>query len=79
MVANPDTDELLVLKRLTFKRFTSKELVAILPENFIEHPKMKIFLMSDSYIGLDQEYTIDINKVNEIIEKRAMELKELRK
>ena len=79
MVANPDTDELLVLKRLTFKRFTSKELVAILPENFIEHPKMKIFLMSDSYIGLDQEYTIDINKVNEIIEKRAMELNELRK
>lgn len=71
MVANPETDELLVLKRLTFKRFTSKELVAILPENFTEHPKMKIFLMSDSYIGLDQEYTIDINKVNEIIEKRG--------
>ena len=40
---------------------------------------MKIFLMSDSYIGLDQEYTIDINKVNEIIEKRGQELKELRK
>ena len=27
--------------------------------------------MSDSYIGLDQEYTIDLNRVNEAILSKA--------
>ena len=29
--------------------------------------------MCDSYIGLDQEYTIDVNKVNDIILSKAEE------
>lgn len=41
-----------------------------MPEDFEEHKHIKVFIMCDSYIGLDQEYTIDINKVNEIIAKK---------
>ena len=55
MVGNKDKNELLAMKRISFKRFASKNLNIILPRDFI-NDQLQIFLMCDSYIGLDQEY-----------------------
>lgn len=64
IVANEATNQLLCIKRVAFKRHTQKNLVVCLPEDFSENRNLKVFLMCDSYIGLDQEYTIDLIKVN---------------
>lgn len=73
IIANPETNEVMGLKRLTFKRFTSKNLIVLLPDDFESESKIKVYLMCDSYIGLDQEYTIDINRVNDTILSKAAE------
>ena len=73
MIANPVTEQLLCLKRVAFKRTTTKDMVVLLPEDFVNESRLKIYIMCDSYIGLDQEYTIDLVKVNEMIAKQARE------
>ena len=52
VVANSSTKEVLGLKRLSFKRFSSKSLVIVLPEDF-NYEGIELYLMNDSYIGLD--------------------------
>lgn len=64
IIANSITNQLLCMKRVAFKRSTQKNLVVLLPEDFQREKYLKVFLMCDSYIGLDQEYTIDLLKVN---------------
>ena len=64
IIANSVTNEILGLKRVAFKRSTSKNLVVLLPEDFTQQRFLKVFLMCDSYIGLDQEYVVDLVKVN---------------
>lgn len=64
IIANTVTNKLLCIKRVAFKRSTQKTLVVLLPEDFYREKYLKVFLMCDSYIGLDQEYTIDLLKVN---------------
>ena len=73
MVANAKTGQLLGMKRVAFKRFTQKNLVVVLPDDFRAERHVKVLVMCDSYIGLDQEYTVDLLKVNEIIVSRAAE------
>ena len=55
---------------------TSKNLIVLLPDDFENQSKVKIYLMCDSYIGLDQEYTIDLNKVNEAILSKAADTRQ---
>jgi len=52
MVGNPRTNELLGMKRLSFKRFTTKEITISLPDDFSGEP-LELHLICDSYIGLD--------------------------
>ena len=52
MVGNPATNELLAMKRVSFKRYTTKEMTICLPEDFRGQP-LEVVLMCDSYIGLD--------------------------
>ena len=52
------------MKRVAFKRSTQKNLVVLLPDDFQREKYLAVYLMCDSYIGLDQEYTIDLLKVN---------------
>ena len=47
--------------------------MVLLPEDFQREKYLKVYLMCDSYIGLDQEYTIDLLKVNQIIRAQAAE------
>lgn len=54
------------MKRIAFKRFASKKMTICLPNNFqTEH--LQIYLLCDSYIGLDQQYSVDLAKINEAI------------
>ena len=66
-VGNQQTNELVAMKRVAFKRFTTKNLAICLPKNF-DSERYQLFLMCDSYIGLDQEFTIDFAAINHTIE-----------
>jgi len=68
IVANKEKNELLAMKRLAFNRYANKNLNICLPRDF-EKDKLSVILMCDSYIGLDQEYTIDLEKINSHITK----------
>jgi hypothetical protein len=52
IIGNPEKNEILAIKRVTFNRFTSKNLTIPLPESFLTD-KIELHLMCDSYIGLD--------------------------
>lgn len=69
IVANQATSEILAMKRVNFNRYSSKNLTLALPEDFLEE-KLELYLMSDSYIGLDQFYQIDLIQINGIIQGR---------
>lgn len=75
LIGNEETNELVAMKRIAFKRFASKNLNICLPKNF-KTEKLKVFLLCDSYIGLDQEYTIDFNKVNAAIRRQSAQKQE---
>lgn len=66
LIGNPAKNELLAMKRIAFKRYASKRLTLCLPQSFAEE-QLEIYLMCDSYIGLDQAYQIDLEKINEVI------------
>jgi len=66
IIGNKETNELLAMKRIAFKRFASKNLQICLPRDFVNN-KLSVILMCDSYIGLDQEYTIDLHSINKAI------------
>ena len=50
------------MKRVAFKKLTQKSLVVALPDS-LDTP-LQLMLMCDSYIGIDQIYSIDLRKVN---------------
>ena len=69
-VGNQKTNELLAMKRIAFKRFASKKLTIPLPHDF-DKDKLDLFLMCDSYIGLDQQCSIDLVQINRQIERSS--------
>lgn len=52
IVANPRKDEILGMTRANFKRFASKNLTIVLPQDFIDET-LELHLICDSYIGMD--------------------------
>lgn len=76
VVGNEQTNELIGMKRIAFKRFASKKMTVCLPNNFkTEH--LQIYLLCDSYIGLDQQYSVDLAKINEAIRAENDQLQEI--
>lgn len=63
IVGNPEKNELLAMKRVAFKRYASKNITICLPQDFVDD-KLEITLMCDSYIGMDQCYTVDLMQIN---------------
>lgn len=63
VIGNPEKNELLAMKRISFKRYASKNVSICLPNDFYDD-RLEIYLMCDSYIGLDQSYKIDLLQVN---------------
>jgi len=52
IIANQQKNDILAMKRVTFNRYANKELTVALPNDFLEE-KLEMYLMSDSYIGID--------------------------
>lgn len=59
---DPSSDELVALKRVFVKGSNTHDLAFDLPENPGEH-SFVVYLISDSYIGLDQQYEFNITVV----------------
>jgi hypothetical protein len=59
IIGCPMTNEILAMKRLSFSRFATKQLSVALPQSF-RTDKIELYLMCDSYIGLDQVHLIDL-------------------
>lgn len=58
VVANEYKNEILALKRLYFKDKARKDMQINLPESFKESPMINVYLISDSYMGIDQVFTV---------------------
>lgn len=55
IIGNPTKNDLLAIKRVSFKSNIGKKLTIVLPNDFLLE-KLDLYLMSDSYFGLDQYY-----------------------
>lgn len=66
ILANASKKDILAMKRVTFNRFATKNLSVALPEDFLEE-KIELYLLCDSYIGLDQLHSIDLIKINGVL------------
>lgn len=55
-------NNLLGVKRAILKKTTTANIVIGLPSSFSDNPSLKIFVMSDSYCGLDQELSHDLQQ-----------------
>ena len=51
------------MKRISFKRYANKNVSICLPNDFYDD-RLEIYLMCDSYIGIDQSYKIDLLQIN---------------
>lgn len=60
VVGNPNKNKVLDVKKTFFKTKLHKEIQINLPENIKESPNLMVYLISDSYIGLDQVFTVDL-------------------
>jgi hypothetical protein len=58
ILGDEETGELLALKRISFRRRMSTKLAFGTPED-AGRQKMALYLMSDSYIGVDQQYELE--------------------
>mmetsp|Transcript_29268 Transcript_29268/g.26730 ORF Transcript_29268/g.26730 Transcript_29268/m.26730 type:complete len:166 (-) Transcript_29268:51-548(-) len=54
----PSQNELLFVKKISFKDKLKREMQINLPFSFENDPKINVYLISDSYIGIDQINTI---------------------
>ena len=62
IVGDPAEDKVLCHKKVYFKDKARKKMQICLPEDFKKSQELVVYLMSDSYIGLDQIYTLRIGK-----------------
>jgi hypothetical protein len=56
-LGDPQTGELLALKRFSFRRQTTISIIFEVPEQYGFY-NYALYFMSDSYMGLDQQYYI---------------------
>lgn len=59
VVGNPSTNQLLAIKRLTVNQINKAQLEFVINESG-KH-KLKLYFMSDSYLGADQEFDIIVD------------------
>ena len=58
VVGNTHKNKVLEVKKTFFKNKLIKEIQVNLPANLKESPSLMVYLISDSYIGLDQVFPI---------------------
>ena len=63
IVGNTKTNEVLAFEKVAFKEKKNKKINFTAPEN-IDESSIKLYIMSDSYFGLDQEYNLNLQQIN---------------
>ena len=63
IIGNIKTNEVLAFEKLAFKEKRNKKINFTAPKE-IDEDSIKLFIMSDSYFGLDQEYNLNLKKIN---------------
>lgn len=62
VIVGDHQNNLLGLKRAILKTHRDVDIRVGLPQDFTTNPNLKIFVMSDSYCGLDQEIAHDLKQ-----------------
>ena len=69
ILGNVKTNEVLAFEKVAFKEKRNCKINFTVPKN-IDEDSIKLYIMSDSYFGLDQEYNINLKHINQgIMEK----------
>ena len=63
ILGNVKTNEVLAFEKVAFKEKRNCKITFTAP-NIIDEDSIKLYIMSDSYFGLDQEYNINLKKIN---------------
>ena len=63
IIGNVKTNEVLAFEKLAFKEKRNKKINFTAPKD-IDEDSIKLYIMSDSYFGLDQEYNINLKQIN---------------
>ena len=69
IIGNVKTNEILAFEKISFKGKITKNIDFTAPE-IIDNDSLQLFVMSDTYFGLDQQYTICLKDINERIMKK---------
>jgi hypothetical protein len=63
ILGNVKTNEVLAFEKVAFKEKRNCKITFTAPKN-IDEDSIKLYIMSDSYFGLDQEYNVNLKKIN---------------
>jgi len=63
IVGNVKTNEVLAFEKIAFKEKRNRKINFMAPRE-IDEDSIKLYIMSDSYFGLDQEYNLNLKQIN---------------
>ncbi len=63
IIGNVKTNEVLAFEKLAFKEKRNRKINFTAPKE-IDEDSIKLYIMSDSYFGLDQEYNLNLKQIN---------------
>ena len=77
IIGNIKTNEILAFEKIAFKEKRNRKINFTAPKN-IDEDSIKLYIISDSYFGLDQEYNLNLKQINKGIKDKygIIELKE---
>ena len=64
IIGNVKTNEVLAFEKIAFKEKRNRKINFTAPKN-IDEDSIKLYILSDSYFGLDQEYNLNLKQINE--------------
>ena len=63
IVGNVKTNEVLAFEKIAFKEKRNRKINFMAPRE-IDEDSIKLYILSDSYFGLDQEYNLNLKQIN---------------
>ena len=63
IIGNIKTNEVLAFEKIAFKEKRNRKINFTAPKD-IDEDSIKLYIMSDSYFGLDQEYNLNLKQIN---------------
>jgi activating signal cointegrator complex subunit 3 len=80
VIGNESTNEILAFEKVSFKEKITKNIVFTTP-CVIDDNSLQVYIISDSYFGIDQQYSIRLQSINNMIIRKCglVEIKEIEK